>query len=451
MKKQLKPVLLVGGLLIVLLTAIVQSNAAPSAPQPTALPRITATLPPPTETPYASPTPMGKRPPQCTFPLPQTTFEEPIPQEYAFSEPKVVLTSNTTIGIVEWLPDSQRVLITKDFQDENRQTIEVFNPMTGERQVYAERTRIDSPPVWSEELNAVIYPDSQVLKVTRRSGTLPLIEFRRQLWLSQGNPQNAQSIEDVLLTSNFLSYISVGLEPQTRNILYFIPDEKGFIKQNRLSGEKQLLALNLAQWEYRSNGRTFPIPYSMAWRPNTTQVFLYTLGDVGGYTFLLNIANEQLCEIDFGGWADIARWSPNGRYLAIIRTWGSRPVNRSDLAVLDTKTGELYTSQIIPDGMEGLHFVNDVAWAPDNQHLAAITQTLVRDQATQKYYKLSNLYYIDFLYDKVVQIPSSENLGAGLGVPNLIWAGNGSQLLIKCPTDQMDRVCLFTVQESDDE
>ena len=186
----------------------------------------------------------------------------------------------------------------------------------------------------------------------------------------------------------------------------------------------------------------------MAWRPNTTQVFLYTLGDVGGYTFLLNITNGQLCEIDFSGWADIARWSPNGRYLAIIRTWGSRPVDRSDLVVLDTKTGELYTPQIIPNSMEGLHFVNDVAWAPDNQHLAAIAQTLIRDQATQKYYKLSNLYLVDFLYNKVIQIPSSENLGAGLGVPNLIWAGNGSQLIVKCPTRQEDRVCMLTVQKN---
>jgi len=69
----------------------------------------------------------------------------------------------------------------------------------------------------------------------------------------------------------------------------------------------------------------------------------------------------------------VARWSPDGRYLAAARVHG--PVggaSSSDLAVLDTVTGVLYTMTVTPPEMEGQHYVNDIAWAPDSRHLAVI-------------------------------------------------------------------------------
>lgn len=455
MKKLTKFIMMGMVILSVFLIVIIQTNAAPGMSQlrmATNIPQLTATSLPQTRMPAVLQisTPTGKRPPACTFPLAQTTAGEPgISKEYVFSEPEVVLTADSSIGIVEWLPDNQRVLITQNIPGINRQTIAVFNPATGDKQVYAERTRMDQSPAWIDGLDAVIYPETTVMQRIEQNGTFPLIEFQRQLWVSQRNPQRTQSIEDVLLRGNFQSYISVSVEPWGHRILYYVPDEKKLVELSESLDAKKAMTLNLAQWEYRAKGNGWPIPYSMVWRPNTTQVFLYTLGDVGGYTFLLDVASGQLCEMDFHGWADIARWSPNGRYLAIVRTWGSRPVDGSDLAILDTETGKLYTLQIIPDSMEELHFVNDVAWAPDNRQLAAIMQVLVRDPVTQKYRELRDLYLVDFLSAEEIQISSSEDIGAGLGVPNLLWASDGSRLLVKCPTDQMDRLCLFAVRESD--
>jgi Tol biopolymer transport system component len=450
-----------GVILAIFLMTIVRSNAAPGAAQPpktTITPKITATLPFPTKTPRFVPSlPTGKRPPQCTFPLAQTTMAESTPEKYTFSEPKIVLTAEATIGLVEWLPDNQWVLITQDFRGNTLQNIELFNPRTGILQLYAKRNKIDQSPIWVNRLNAVLYQDIKVLKVNKNNGTdRPSVEFRRQLWISRGDPQNAQLIEDAFLTGNFLSYFSVGIEPEGEQIIYYTHNNQRLSKRNGTFEIQQSIYLDISQWEYRLMGSGMPIFYKMAWRPNSSQVFLYSLGEAGGYTFLLDTDTGQICEINLGNtgsenaWADMARWSPDGKYLAVIRTWGSRPVDSSDLAVLDTTTGKLYIVRIVPSTVEGLYFVNDVAWAPDSYHLAAIAQVLVQDPTLHTYYKISHLYLVDFLSNQIIQIssPSNEQLGSGLGSTNLIWSSNGSQLLVKCPTTQVDRLCLLSVQRA---
>ena len=453
-KGVLEVLLVIGLILIIPLFFAIKTAADKQAAQNTPLP-----LTPTAIATLVNNATSAKQPPACTFPLAQTTTEESVPEEYSFSEPQVVLTAvqDNSYNIVDWLPDNQRVLITRDFRDNNQQNIELFNPQTGTVQVYAKRNRIDQPPAWAIGLNAVIYPDTKVLKITENNGmNRPSVEFRRQLWISRGDPQNVQLIEDTLLTGNFLSYFSVGIKPGGGQIVYHTHDDKKLSKRNKSLEVQQSISLDISQWEYRVRGSGLPISYSMAWRPNSSQIFLYTLGEAGGYTFLSDTDTGQICEIDLGrtgneyGWADMARWSPDGKYLAIIRTWGSRPVDTSDLAILDTMTGKLYVMKIIPPDMEGLHFVNDVAWAPDSYHLTVIAQVLVQDPTLHTFNKISNLYLVDFLSNQAIQISSlsNEKLGSGLGSTNLIWSSNGSQLLVKCPTGQVDRLCLLSVQKT---
>ena len=56
----------------------------------------------------------AKEPPACTFPLGNITTAPSAPQNYTFSEPKVVLTApkDNYYDIAQWLPDNQRVLIS---------------------------------------------------------------------------------------------------------------------------------------------------------------------------------------------------------------------------------------------------------------------------------------------------------------------------------------------------
>jgi tricorn protease-like protein len=212
------------------------------------------------------------------------------------------------------------------------------------------------------------------------------------------------------------------------------------------------IPFDASQWEYRKDFRALSI-YEMSWRPNSSQILLYNNGDIGGYTFLFDASSGEICELSLGregnenGWALNARWSSNGRYLAVARTWGMRPIKTSDLVVIDTITGELYAMSLTPPEMEGQHFVVDIAWAPDNLHLAAVAQ-VVDPNPVPDYRKLSSLYLVDFHVKQAIQVPSSNiKIGSGPGIVNLAWSDNGKFLLAKCPTTREERLCLFSAQK----
>ena len=77
-----------------------EAKNTPVPPAPTA-----------SEVPEASFVTTAQQPPQCTFPLAQTTTAESTPEEYTFSEPQVALTDERQPDIIEWLPDNRNVLI----------------------------------------------------------------------------------------------------------------------------------------------------------------------------------------------------------------------------------------------------------------------------------------------------------------------------------------------------
>ncbi|RMF40878.1 MAG: hypothetical protein D6755_13065 [Anaerolineae bacterium] len=71
--------------------------------------------------------------PLCAFAgQPATAEPGPTLDTFQFSEPRVVLTHTSAIGIAGWLPDDQRLLITKDIPGTNRQAVETVNTQTGE-------------------------------------------------------------------------------------------------------------------------------------------------------------------------------------------------------------------------------------------------------------------------------------------------------------------------------
>jgi len=187
----------------------------------------------------------------------------------------------------------------------------------------------------------------------------------------------------------------------------------------------------------------------MNWQPGTSLIFLHSEGGMllgGGYTFILNADTGKVCELNLGGWAVRARWSEDGRFLAIIRAEISgAPVDVSDLAVLDAVTGNLYTATVTPQ--EGKHYVEDFEWAPDNHHLIALgntpSQNTGQDQTIHH-----ELYLIDFMTGQSVNIlPEYKSFFAdGAPLNNLAWSPDGSKLLIRCPTNVVDRICIISVQ-----
>ncbi|MEN9640490.1 MAG: Eukaryotic translation initiation factor eIF2A [Bacteroidota bacterium] len=371
-----------------------------------------------------------KQPPACTFPLAGTTTEESTPEEYTFSEPQVVLTSEYDPDIIEWLPDNQNVLIMptniQSFNgvDGYLQTIELFNPETQETQIYATRRDFGDvdPPTWSSALNAIIYPAPNVLGKDNKT---------RQIRISYGNPDETQIIADHLPQY----YVTVNSDGSQ---IAYLTDKK-LIKLDASLNLLPPVSFDRKLQDYkRKNTDDVNVIYKMAWRPNSSQIFVYNWApDNLGYTYILDADTGSLCNLNFDGWALVTRWSPNGRYLAIIRAQGRVPLQASDLVVLDTATGNLYTLGV-PQEIEGRHILKDIAWAPDNRHLFFV--------GSKSDYS-GMLFLGDFISGEIIHIfPSYKFKPVEVGV-GLAWSPDGSKLLMNCRTlEETARVCLISVQ-----
>jgi hypothetical protein len=264
-------------------------------------PRIKpSSIPTPLSAPKEGDALQPKQPPACTFPLAHTTMEESTPEEYTFSEPQKVNIdlSFKDIDLYQWLPDNQRVLIGggRTEYSETGYSIELLNPQTGESQIFGARPwpSIDVPPIWVPGLDAVIYPTTLIPRssnppLTRDSNGIPIIppsrNYRRQLWLSKGDPANVQPVEDEQVTVTHDRRPTVGsvfttaISPDGRQTVYMDDTGSQLYVRNITNGSLQTApapSFNAAEWDYRRLGNTpIPISFQMAWRPNSDHIFLY--------------------------------------------------------------------------------------------------------------------------------------------------------------------------------
>ncbi len=376
----------------------------------------------------------------------QITAAESQAEDYTFSEPKVVLTAADNLySIIEWLPDGQRVLMTENLISTRlaesdkmlQQSIKLYNPETGEAQVYATRYQIDGPPAWQAESNAVVYPAMNFLGRDKNTNH---IEFTRQLWLSHGDPDAVQMIADNL------SQYPLAVKPDGSQMAYL--EDEQIARRNGLLEFISSAPFDPGHWDYSKIRNTLAVSYEMAWQAGTPLIFLYSEGGMqlgGGYTFILNADTGQTCELDLGGWAVQAHWSSDGRYLAAIRaTISSRPVGLTDLVVLNTVTGTLFTSDVVPHDADSRHYVDDFAWAPDNHHLLAIGS--VYSAGNTGLPDRAGMYLVDFGSGQIASLLPADKFYANLGENNLAWSPDGSKLLVLCPTAEDERLCYIAVE-----
>ncbi|MBI5297052.1 MAG: hypothetical protein HY869_16360 [Chloroflexi bacterium] len=425
----LETLLVIGLILIIPLFFVIRTAAEQNAAQNTPVPSQpmevnTPALPTAANTAEDSAM-KPQQPPACTFPLAQTTTEESTSQKYTFFNPQVVYTPNpndSDVEIVDWLPDNQQVLIVQNIKGVPQQKIELFDSETGERKVYATREQTEQPPSWNQESEAVIYPVKHIIAF---KNNIP--ETTRQVWVSHGNPDAAQML------ANNLPQFAVVVKPGNGQIAYF--SNKQISKKNEVMQSMASAPFDLEQWNYRNlKSGIFPLMYDMTWRPGSSQVFLYTFADGDpGYTFLLDVDSGEICELNLDGWAVTARWSPNGRYLAIDRSQSTdRPVNPTVLTVLDTVTGNIYTPKVISQELDGERNIVGLAWGPDNRHLIVLGALLPSRSCVSDCYPDVRLYLVDFLSGQVdAVLPDSKFVINDMGT-NLAWSPNGSKIVALC-------------------
>ncbi|MEW6030587.1 MAG: hypothetical protein AB1554_14050 [Chloroflexota bacterium] len=423
-----------------------------------ATPIFTQTAMPVTET--ATPT-ISQQPPACTFPLAQTTVTESTPKEYTFSEPRMVLAANAGIEIVEWLPDSQRVLITRSIRNTPNENIELFNPQTDEILLLAvRRSDMWFRPAWIERLKSVVYSDRVIVSHSfgNDGQVIPSsIVERHQLWISHSDPANAQIFEDVQYSPAIVPHewvtSSLAVRLDSSQIVYLKTTGEQpwrlysrMVSQDALEAEQQ----SVIQWIYGGERGWLELSDEMVWRFGTSQIFFYSFASPTNQTLILDIDTGQVCALSFGGWVYFARWSPNGRYLAVIKSGGPKhPLGESyNLVVLDTATGSLYqidSTKVGPPEMANccMHIIEEVAWAPDNRHLAIIGTADFSGTGT--HVRHDRLYLVDFLSGEVDNLFPTFEIISNYPGTGLAWSPDGSKLLATCPTQKEGRLCLIPV------
>jgi hypothetical protein len=197
----------------------------------------------------------------------------------------------------------------------------------------------------------------------------------------------------------------------------------------------------------------------MAWQPGTSLVFLYSWAGItssdGGYTFILDTATGHICELNFGGWADSAHWSSDGRYLAIARAKSYTGLSDTiDLVVLDSVTGNLRTvGAVLPD-VKGKHNVIDFTWTPDNLHLLILQDVPSTYDPYRGETFHHELYLVDLTSDQSIHLfPEFKSFAANIPPLNsFMWSPDNSKLLVRCPLmkplSEIDRFCLISVQSA---
>lgn len=397
---------------IALVAAFALASGNGSAP---ALPVTTPALGLPNTAP-AYPPPTGSVIPPCAF----SAADRPNPPAppplaaYHFGEPRVVLRHDSAIGIAGWLPDSERLLITRLVPGRARETIDLFDPASGELRSVGERAALAAPPIWLPATQAVAFADGERWPPELRIST---------------EKANGTTVLSTLASP------WIAASPDGRYILGIAQSDAARPAQAILLDLTQPQALRraIALPETPSSalaalGQQFgPEPYQAVWSPRGDQVAIFN--DTGFY--LLTVATNQLCTVDLGReeseagygqrWAHMARWSPNGQYLALLTTTGDFPLTFIDLSILDLQTGKILN--VNPEQS----YVQDVAWDPFSYVLALLVTVEHRDGTTWE-----GLYLAETVTGKAYRMLPQSTFPAGDAGWNLAWSSSGKVLAVVC-------------------
>lgn len=405
------------------------ATTTPALPENTPIPAVIPTIAVPTSTPV----PTQLLLPACQF-NGTALAEEPAPalEAYVFSEPRVVLTHTSGIAVAEWSEDSQQILLTLAIPNSLKEKIDVYNVQSGKLQPYGEwqgfSTIFNPMPVWLNSQQSVAFVDES--------------DKPWSLHISRGG--NAPVEKPVAgLSSRYL-----GVSPDGQQVA-FLPKTPG--KQPEVwqgaQAKRQVLAVTLPV----EPDQSLPLgigTYHIAWQPNGNRIAFF---NNAGF-FLTDAGRHTLCEIDLGTamggefnkrWALVAKWSPDGRYLALLTTVGEPIVPFIDLTLIDMSTGQLRRLNL---GHQSLHAI---AWAPNYHDLVVVAPP---PQHEPELAHLNTVYLVDATTGNSRQVLTeyqSKFIFSGTG--NVVWSPDGQEIAFVCPyftspTVIQGRLCLVPVE-----
>jgi hypothetical protein len=417
-------------------------DGAPTQDVATALPADLAFM-----SPMPTPSPVGNRPPNappfCKF-TGETTFEtavlpESLLDSFVFSEPTVVLTNAMAADILEWLPNSNQLLIARIDSDKPLRVIETWDAVTGEIRRLATQTFMGGRPIWVDSAGIVAYPETEILN--QQTG-----EYRTNLWVSA--PESDEVTETIQDLREWNFSISDSGEivrfSQTTDVLEPLPETmRGAFREIVIPTELATLLYEKYLWEVPEGYR--PKQFFVARSPDGRHLALYA----DPYLYLYDTSTQSLCEVVVGEstfrYPLKVQWSPDGQTLAMLTTDtpSSALVESPEIIVLNITSGEQKQLRLEGDPI-------GIAWGPDSRYLLVLS--LLDSKQWRPVYKL---FLIDTWTGKARLLFPEQVWGGGGSVrgPEIAWSPSGQEIVMKCPDWRPnnegvveDRLCLSHVK-----
>ncbi|MEZ4708930.1 MAG: hypothetical protein R3A44_17100 [Caldilineaceae bacterium] len=372
--------------------------------------------PPPPFSPLPTPTPTPEgdvvlptepQVAECIFEPPAGGLppEEPIIplSAYSFSEPQVVLTNTAFIGIEQWLPDNETLLVTRSTG--RGSAAELINTRTGQISRLIGPDQSFKNPRWLPQDSTLVW------------GAAGTTNREPGYWVHSFNPSGERRLTDDWGSKHDIS-------PNGKEFIFLSPPggTQPFI-WNQETKTLRALQVDLNNWRHQNGPLYLFQSFNVNWQPIGDKILFWD----GTWVFLYNLTTNSGCELnmqDFAGDFDSivrAAWSPNGRYLWAQLTLDPPYISTRGpydlLWLLDTYTGKnvQYSVDIA---------VASFTWATDNQ-------TIVFSGPTGKKsgdFDQHGIYLLNIHNGEVRRIPTVENLS----ISNPQWSADGTLLAFHC-------------------
>ncbi len=390
-----------------------------------------AALQSPINTPTPIPQPIRPGPTPTKVPLcaplasaadDQPPVEENALDALAFGDPQVILTDTAPIDIAGWMPDGRNLLLVRQLPGQRAQAIESYDISSGRTVRYAEAVTEAGQVFPLTEGRGVGFMDQTRMIEEQPSAGV-------DLKVSHG-PGQAQAVV------RGVPFRAMAVDPASASLVRYAQAPGGpptLPPQARQDFRVLTVPIDPYLWRYPTY---FPDRietgyggdvFQAAVRPDGSMVAFYA----DPYLFLYDTRTERACEVDLGvaengqprfTWD--ARWSPDGRYLAMLTSarFPGELLPFADLTILDLLSGRIETFNPSSNC-----WLTDFSWAPTRRSLALIGDQDFTDQRSRQ-----QIFVVDAL-TRETNLPRPDQFfwGGAFG-QQLRWSPDDRTISVKC-------------------
>ncbi len=391
----------------------------------------------PINTPTPTPPPIQPGPtptkvPLCAPPASASDDQPPAGENaldaLAFGDPQVILTDTAPIDIAGWMPDGHNLLLVRQLPGQPAQAIESFDIRSGRTVRYAE----------------AVTGAGQVFPLAQGRG----VGFMDQAEAVEGQPSAGVDLKvshgpgQVQPVVRGVPFRAMAVDPASASLVRYAQAPGGppaLPPQARQDFRVLTLPVDPYQWRYPTyfpdrveTGYSGDV-FQTAVQPDGSMVAFYA----DPYLFLYDTRTERACEVDLGvaenGYPRFtwdARWSPDGRYLAMLTSarFPGELLPFADLTILDLSNGRARTFN-----PSTYRWLTDFSWASTSRSLALIGDQDLIDQRSRQ-----QIFIADASTGKTDLPRPDQFFWGGAFGQQLRWSPDDRTISVKCMQREPD-------------